>query len=233
MVEIAGVDFPETLIAALRDGRLVIFAGAGVSMGQPAGLPDFEKLACRIAAGTDKSKEDSETTDRFLRRLKDGEIDVHSRAATLLQQGDPKPTELHQNLLRIYSKREDIRIVTTNFDLLFEKAYNDLFRIVPKVFEATALPFGGRFQGIVHIHGSINDPQEMILTMQDFGRAYMTEANGWARQFLVDLFDNFFVLFIGYSHSDTIMNYMTSSLTKKYDKERYTMTANQENDADR
>lgn len=233
MVEIAGVEFPEALIAALRDGRLVIFAGAGVSMGQLAGLPDFEELACRISAGTDKNKEDSESTDRFLGRLKYDEIDVHSRAAKLLQKGKPKPTELHQNLLRIYPKREDIRIVTTNFDVLFEKAYNNLFEIAPKVFEATALPFGGRFQGIVHIHGSINDPQEMILTKQDFGRAYTTEANGWARQFLLDLFNNFFVLFIGYSHSDTIMNYMISSLGENNDKERYTMTGNHENDADR
>ena len=39
-MKIAGVDFPEPLLAALRDGRLVVFAGAGVSMGLPAGLPD-------------------------------------------------------------------------------------------------------------------------------------------------------------------------------------------------
>ena len=230
-MEIAGVDFPEPLMTALRDGRLVIFAGAGVSMGQPDGLPGFEELVRRIA-GNDKSKKDSETADRFLGRLKGDGIDVHSRAAKLLRQYNPNLTELHQNLLRIYPKRENIRIVTTNFDLLFEQAYNDLFKIAPKVFEPTALPFGGRFQGIVHIHGSIKEPQEMILTHKDFGRAYVTESNGWAKQFLLDLFNNFIVLFVGYSHRDTIMIYLASSLTENYSKKRYTLTGNQENDAE-
>jgi hypothetical protein len=45
------VDIPEALLAAQRDGRLVIFAGAGVSMGPPSNLPGFSKLAKQIAAG--------------------------------------------------------------------------------------------------------------------------------------------------------------------------------------
>ena len=48
----SGIRFPEPLRAALRDGRLVVFAGAGVSMGKPASLPDFRTLADSIAAGT-------------------------------------------------------------------------------------------------------------------------------------------------------------------------------------
>ena len=31
-----GVDFQEPLLSTLRDGRLVVFAGAGVSIGSPA-----------------------------------------------------------------------------------------------------------------------------------------------------------------------------------------------------
>lgn len=44
-MRIGGVDFPEPLLNALRDGQLVVFAGAGVSMGAPARLPSFRKLA--------------------------------------------------------------------------------------------------------------------------------------------------------------------------------------------
>ena len=36
------IDFPKPLLNALRDGELVVFAGAGVSMGEPACLPNFE-----------------------------------------------------------------------------------------------------------------------------------------------------------------------------------------------
>ena len=48
-MKIANIDFPKPLLNALRDGELVVFAGAGVSMGEPACLPSFEALANRIA----------------------------------------------------------------------------------------------------------------------------------------------------------------------------------------
>ena len=44
-MKIGGVDFPESLLNALRDGRLVVFAGAGVSMGETARLLSLCKLA--------------------------------------------------------------------------------------------------------------------------------------------------------------------------------------------
>ena len=54
-MRISGIDFPKSLLDALRDGNLVVFAGAGVSMGEPSGLPDFSKLAMTVAAGTKSS----------------------------------------------------------------------------------------------------------------------------------------------------------------------------------
>jgi hypothetical protein len=46
------VDIPEALLAAQRDGRLVIFAGAGVSMGPPSNVPGFSRLATQIGVPT-------------------------------------------------------------------------------------------------------------------------------------------------------------------------------------
>ena len=51
-LKISNVDFPEPLLNALRGGRLVIFSGAGVSMGSPANLPNFRRLADQVATGT-------------------------------------------------------------------------------------------------------------------------------------------------------------------------------------
>ena len=232
-VRIGGVDFPKPLITALRDGRLVIFAGAGVSMGHPACLPNFEQLACRVAKGTGKTRKKLEMPDQFLGRLEDADVDIRSRVVELLQPNSLKPTKLHQNLLRLYNKVQNVRIVTTNFDQLFEQATDNLFNPAPKVLEAPVLPLGERFQGIVHIHGSVSEPQEMVLTDRDFGRAYLTEADGWARRFLVDLFNNFTVLFVGYSHSDTIMTYLTPSLPKYDSYQRYALTKNEENNLER
>ena len=229
-MKIAGVDFPQPLLNALRDGRLVVFAGAGVSIGTPALLPDFKELARQIAEGTGLTIAEFEPEDRFLGKLKDAGPDVHRRAAQILQANDPKSTNLHLNLLRLYTDPENVRIVTTNFDPLFEQAAADVFNLTPKVFQAPALPLGQRFQGIVHIHGVVDDPTEMVLTSQDFGRAYLTEADGWARRFLVDLFANYTVLFVGYSHQDTIMTYLTPSLPPDGNQQRFALVCDWKSD---
>ena len=220
-MNINGVIFPDSLLNALRDSRLVIFAGAGVSMGAPANLPDFPKLASQIAEVTGQAIRERETEDRFLGRLKEIGIDVHRHAAKLLQRNGPELTELHRDLLRLSTRLENVRVVTTNFDLLLEQAAADLFGAAARLFLAPALPYGQRFQGIVHIHGSVSEPDEMVLTSQDFGRAYLTESDGWARRFLVDLFASHTVLFVGYSHNDTIMTYLTPSLPPDSAGQRY------------
>ncbi len=231
---IKDVIFPEPLLNALRDGRLVVFAGAGVSMGPPAELPSFRKLAERVAEGTGESIAGSETDDQFLGRLKDREVQVHQRAAEILQRDNLKPNALHRNLLRLFKKTGPVRAVTTNFDCLFEQAAKagDLFQTQPKVFEAPALPPGSRFQGIVHLHGSVNEPEEMVLTHHDFGRAYLTEEDGWARRFLVSLFTEYTVLFVGYSHSDTIMTYLTPSLPPDGAERRFALVGSANGDRD-
>ena len=233
---IGGVDFPEPLLNALRDGRLVVFAGAGVSMGSPAGLPSFRELAEEVAKGTGKSIAESEDIDKFLGRLKEDGVKVHQRAAGKLQRDNLEPNALHRNLLRLFQEKDDpVRIVTTNFDCLFEQAaeVEGLFKSKPRVFEAPVLPPGSRFEGIVHLHGSVKKTEKMVLTHRDFGRAYLTEEDGWARRFLVSLFANHTMLFVGYSHSDTIMTYLTPSLLPDGKEKRFALVGSKSNDLDR
>ena len=221
-MKISGIDFPKSLLDALRDGELVVFAGAGVSMGEPASLPSFKELSIAIAQGTGETLLDREQEDRFLGRLHFKGVDVHQRAAQELSRDEPRPTDLHRYLLRLYSTPQAVRIVTTNLDLLFEDASEDVFESQPEVFNAPALPLGTKFNGIVHVHGSIELPSEMVLTDSDFGRAYLTE--GWARRFLVDLFRCFTVLFVGYSHNDSVMNYLSRALPPGGTRPRFVLT---------
>ena len=199
-------------------------------MGPPAGLPDFRRLAELVSEGTGQSIGNAETEDQFLTRLKNRGTDVHQLAADILQRDNPEPTKLHLNLLRLFGEPKDVRAVTTNFDDLFERAALDQFDGQPNIFQAPNLPLGNRFRGIVHLHGSVYEPEEMVLTSQDFGRAYLTEADGWARRFLVDLFTNCTVLFVGYSHSDTIMTYLTPSLPPNDDQKRFALVGDQSDD---
>ena len=49
MIKIASVYFPKDLYNSFKKNNVVVFAGAGVSMGEPSGLPSFSKLADDIA----------------------------------------------------------------------------------------------------------------------------------------------------------------------------------------
>ncbi len=222
-MKLAGVDFPSALLKALRNDELAVFAGAGVSMGDPACLPSFKTLAKEVSQGTGEVLGDDEPEDRFLGRLKtDKGVHVHQRAAEQLNKRCPRPTELHRDLLRLFPRGTSTRIVTTNFDLLFEQAAEESAAdSKPEVFKAPALPLGREFNGIVHVHGALDRPDTMVLTDTDFGRAYLTE--GWARLFLVDLFRSFTVLFVGYSHSDLVMNYLARALPTG-DAQRFVLT---------
>lgn len=224
-MKIAGIDFPDELIAALNGGKLVVFAGAGVSMGAPSNLPNFKGLAKAIAEGTGEELQNGETEEQFLGRLhRERGVKVHDRAARELGKNNPAPTNLHRDLLRLYPDSSSVRIVTTNFDKLFEDAAKDdtVFGTSLKVFDPTALPSIQDFSGIVHIHGTIDDPKNMVITRKDFGRAYLT--NELVGAFLVNLFKSYNVLFVGYSHNDTIMNYLAEALPQSGTFKRFGLT---------
>ena len=110
------VNVPDALLAAQRDNRLVIFAGAGVSVDPPSGLPLFKSLAHRIGedAGVMASEQDLDAPDRFLGDLA-SKTDVHRRVADLLSNEESQPNLLHAALLRLaVAGGRDPRLVTTN-----------------------------------------------------------------------------------------------------------------------
>ena len=226
-MRIAEVDFPQQLVESLTSGNLVIFAGAGVSMGDPANLPSFRQLVKEVATGTSYTLNDNEPLDRFLGRLRSAGIDVHARVREILTQHDAVPTQLHLDILSLFPNLSSTRIVTTNFDLLFEQAAKTMDGGPLEVFGAPALPLGRDFRGLVHVHGGLDKPASLILTDEDFGRAYIVD--GYTRRFLVELFQSFDVLFIGYRHDDTIMNYLARALPTdgaggREGKKRYVLT---------
>src|ERR1035438_9445321 len=208
---IGNMDFPDRLLEAQKDGSLVIFAGAGVSMPPPSNFPNFDVLATQVAGGALR-REEHEPVDRFLGRLIQRGVKVHDRVRQILSNPDSAPNSMHLDLLRLFATPAAIRLVTTNFDLHFTaaaQALPDMAEI--ETFSAPALPVGDSFNGMVYLHGSIDKSSEwLVLTDADFGRAYLTE--GWARHFLQRLFAKYIVMFIGYSHNDPVMNYLARGL---------------------
>lgn len=57
---IQGIDFPNELIKSMEENKLVVFAGAGVSMGNPTKLPSFDDLAEEIAGNSGIERDKNE-----------------------------------------------------------------------------------------------------------------------------------------------------------------------------
>jgi hypothetical protein len=211
-VWIRDVDVPSELVAASRAGELVLFVGAGASRDRPAGLPDFRALIEEIGRAVDSppTQEDVRHPDVYLGRLADRGVAVHQLVANAINRAGSQPNALHRAIVRLASVNPSPRIVTTNYDLHLTTAALDDGQPLP-VYQAPALPVGDDFQGIVHLHGSLDqEPRRLVVTDEDFGRAYLLEA--WAARFLERMFTAFTVLFIGYSHGDVVMQYLARSL---------------------
>ena len=123
----------------------------------------------------------------------------------------------HEVVLRLSRSVEGApRIVTTNFDVLFETASHRKL----KAYTAPALPdLGGgqSLDGVVYLHGRINSKakrgegrQGLVVSSSDFGRAYLAE--GWATRFFRELLDRYIVVLLGYSASDPPVRYLLQGL---------------------
>jgi len=220
MPRLGSLDFDDRILDAIKDSKLVVFAGAGVSMGPPSNLDNFRQLAEKVARNTGLTPD--VPLDRFLGVLQHRGVAVHQRAVDLLSPEGSAPNDLHRDLIRLFGAADRIKLVTTNFDLHFETAAKEIYGSSPVVYRAPALPLGYSFHGIVHVHGALPHASSVVLTDADFGRAYLTE--GWARRFLLDVFRTHSVLFVGYSHDDVVMNYLARALPADGSAGRYALT---------
>ncbi|MBW8190644.1 SIR2 family protein [Neiella marina] len=225
---LSGVNFPPKLIDAAEQGNLVVFAGAGVSMGEPSNLPSFWKLAEDIARGF--GYEPKEPLDQFLGSLSPDESVIQNATVNTLQSINSQPKELHSHLLNMFTSSGSVRVVTTNFDPLFTEASSNIWTNKPEIYTAPALPLGYDFEGIVHIHGANTNPKSIVVTDRGFGKAYLTD--GWASRFLMQMFETYTVLFVGYSHDDMVMSYLARALPDKAKGKRFALVGSETKNQD-
>lgn len=222
------VDLPSEIVDAHRRGSLVLFIGAGASIG--SGLPSFRKLTQEIIHAARRDPELSEepikhqSDDVVLGRLKDEYgVDVHQQVEDRIGVATSKPNDLHRAIVELAHSSPKPRIVTTNYDLHLSTAAEEADIEFPE-FVGPALPVGDDFEGLVYLHGNLRHAsRHLVVTDSDFGRAYLRDA--WATRFLERMFSVFTVLFVGYSHGDVVMRYLARGLGGR-GNQRYIMTPN-------
>jgi len=116
------------------------------------------------------------------RRLDDqtrGDSQVRREVATRLRSGPNNPAPIHRALMRLADRGGARTIVTTNFDLLLERASQRL-RPSVQTYALGSIPRPSRqtdFSGVLHIHGALDKNlsrfSELVLSDQDFGEFYL------------------------------------------------------------
>ncbi|MBB4276401.1 anti-phage defense-associated sirtuin Dsr1 [Rhizobium mongolense] len=223
-----GPDVPESLLQAHEEGRVIFFCGAGISY--PADLPGFHGLVDKVYTrlGTPRTGPEEaaykaylyDTTFGLLEgRLADGRNRVRRIVEDILRPDLTLPgaTRTQEALLTLAKGRAgQTRLVTTNFDRLFEEAMTRQGSRVA-TFNAPLLPIPkGRWDGLVYLHGMFPNPastadlNRLVLGSGDFGLAYLIER--WAARFVSELLRNYTVCFVGYSINDPVMRYMMDAL---------------------
>ena len=185
-MKIADIDFPKPILDALRDDKLVVFAGAGVSMGEPADLPSFSELVRAIARGTGAVLDEGESEDQFLGRLRHRECRC-MRGPQKNSQG--MPPNLPPSILICCKYSVSRHPLVSLQPILISCSRGPLRNCsihAPMYSQPLLCPWEADSRGLYTVHGSVDREDEMVLTDSDFGRAYLTE--GWARRFLVNLF---------------------------------------------
>ena len=210
---IGDIELDDDLVSAHRDGRLALFVGAGASMAPPTNLPSFVKLVKHVAQviGQDCPSYVKEAPDRALGALahKPG-VDVHRIIRDRIDDARA-PSAVHRSIASLSTVYGSPRIVTTNYDQHLSNCLAQEFGDEFDEYVAPALPQGDAFTGIVYLHGSAaSQDRSLVATDEDFGNAYIQRR--WAADFLLRMFSEYTVLFVGYSLQDTLMRYLALGL---------------------
>jgi hypothetical protein len=232
-----GPKIPDELLVARDEGRVIFFCGAGVSRAR-AGLSDFFGLAQMVIETLGVTADDpvrriieeSQEIDRRtgvsglisadrvfgLLERSFSSRDIEAAVAKALKPGLMPDLSAHRIMLDLARAPDGkVRLVTTNFDLLFESCDSSLPRSHPP-----QLPDPQRykeFEGIIHLHGRVDEDYTgavggFVLSSSEFGRAYLSD--GWATSFIKSVLDKYVVVFVGYTGDDPPVQYLLEALNR-------------------
>lgn len=231
-----GPDIPDELLWAQDEGRVVFFCGAGVSRAR-ANLPDFNYLTAKVldrlgadhdsparrlhdvaqSVETDHNLTGVVTSDRVFGLLEREftREQIEATVANVLASDPDVDLSAHRTLLKLGTLQTgQTRIVTTNFDRLFEAARKGIVSTTRS--NLPQIAFNEADWGIVHLHGVVDTAYSgstddgFVLSSSSFGDAYL--AAGWAREFVKNVLERHVAVFVGYSADDPPIRYLLEGL---------------------
>ncbi len=206
---------PYEIIEAVKQGKLVIFAGAGISTENQNVFRNSLYKDILEDVGIEKSQELSFSNlmsefckqpngrSKLLQTIKN-RFDYVNSFPELYRTA----TTFHRELSTIYQVNE---IITTNWDDYFEKECGAIPIVSAEDFAFWDYPDRKVFK----IHGSINNYGSIVATEEDYKKCYRNLSNGLIGSSLKMVLATKVVLFLGYSFGDEDFNKIYNLLRKE------------------
>ncbi|HGH0917949.1 TPA: SIR2 family protein [Bacillus cereus] len=208
------------LINKIRKKEVVLWAGAGFS--RYTNLPTGGELASKIISELPIEYHDdlknkalpevaeefvmlNEGTERELFRILKENIDI-----------EPDRLDVHEKLTDIIQIE---KIVTTNYDKLFERAYGSKLSVIVK---NSQIPLATRKVKLFKIHGDIDQEDTMVVTSSnyvDFFTASNSNSAVWKN--IESIMSGNSLLFVGYSLDDVNIKVLLETMIKSIGKFRH------------
>lgn len=156
--------------------------------------------------------------EAYMQKVSDGcspfkaEMSYHLKQKSTLQSKFKDEVTLLNNI----AKKSIAGIITTNYDLFFETYLSEY-----KVYVGQQALLFSQLQGIAEvykIHGSLNEPQSIIINEKDYKE--FKEKREYLAAKLLTIFMEYPIIFMGYSLSDTNIRDILSSIVKCMTKEQ-------------
>lgn len=188
---------PRPLVAALNDGMIVPFVGAGVSMADPTRLPSAEQLASQLVA-RGHAMADDDLEEVAEKMFADGGPLAFARALPSEDWRARQPNDCHVVLAELAAEGLVQVVLTTNWDTMLETALNRIGVPFARIAKPVDLAvWDGRAVRVVKLHGCIEVPETIK------ARRTEVDAEDWLDQWvdatLPEIVRTKSFLFVGYS----------------------------------
>lgn len=182
------------IVKAKTSGRLVVFAGAGVSM--DSNVPGWNSLLEQLRADLGQAARDNDALavpQKYLRERRKKEY--QERIQEVLNHPQTRFNPLHQKILELRPQH----ILTTNYDPHFEQAILESSHRYSIVKKDSDLPYSKGGSLLVKMHGDFAE-RNIVLAEEDYEN--YRENFPLVESFVKAVFSSSLVLFVGFSFTD-------------------------------
>jgi hypothetical protein len=221
-------DFNPDLLNDLVAKQVVIFIGSGLSSGTAVSLPGWEKFLLDASEKLPPIEKAISkklicegdfllSCDVIKNHLKDEWQDLISAEFGKV----PHSSELHEEIKKLNQRI----IVTTNFDKIIEKFWNDgtynggsNFRPMTQIDGKSFRFLRGEDGVIIKLHGCIDKADDIIFSKTEYIRkAYSSD---YYRKLVESLLLNYTILFVGFSMTDPAISQLMELYTNQFSNVR-------------